>query len=120
MEKVQRKSAETAISGIFPAFSAKKKCSEILDSAKFWTLLIRVFVQKLKKMSRKCQKNRFFRHISGIFGRKKTCSKIGLPHILGITILHQCAKFHEKTIKCSSRNSKSTSFLAKIGCSGNF
>ena len=34
----------------------------------------------------------YFRH----FRPKKSFSKIGLPHILGIAILHQCAKFHEK------------------------
>ena len=41
-------------------------------------------------------KNRFFRHISGIFGRKNIFSKIRLHHILNIIILRQCAKFHEK------------------------
>ena len=41
-------------------------------------------------------KNRFFRHISGIFGRKKIFLKIGLRHILDIIILRQCTKFHEK------------------------
>ena len=99
-KKSKRKSAETAISGIFPAFSAGKKCSQKLDSTIFWGLLIRVFVQESGKtndeISRKCQKKRFFRHISGIFGPKKGFPKIGLPHILGIAILHQCAKFHEK------------------------
>ena len=39
----------------------------------------------------------YFRHISGIFGRKNIFfSKIGLRHILNIIILRQCAKFHEK------------------------
>ena len=35
---------------------------------------------------------------SGIFGRKKCFSKIGLHNILGIAILHHFAKFHEKII----------------------
>ena len=109
-EKVQSKSAETAISGVLPAFSAiiskiglghvlsiakthlwaksKKKIiaksrrnakrlvfpayfSQKLDSAIFWALLIRIFMQNLCKksektndeISRKCQKTGF----SGIF-----------------------------------------------------
>ena len=41
-------------------------------------------------------KNRFFRHISGIFGRKKMFFENRAPKILDIGILHQCAKFHEK------------------------
>ena len=41
-------------------------------------------------------KNRFFRHISGIFGQKIFFSKIGLHHILGIAILHLCAKNKKK------------------------
>ena len=67
-EKVRWKSAKTAISGIFPAFSAGKI--------------------------------RF--------------SKIELRNILGIAILHQCAKFHEKNIKYSSRNTRNTVFPVKI------
>ena len=42
-------------------------------------------------------KSRFFQHISSIFDRRILFSKIGLCHILGIAILHQCAKFHEKS-----------------------
>ena len=37
-------------------------------------------------------KNWVFRHISGIFGRKTFFPAIGLRHILGIAILHLCAK----------------------------
>ena len=46
-------------------------------------------------------KNRFFRHISGIFGRKIFFSKIGLRHILGIAILHLCAKNQKKLMSRS-------------------
>ena len=90
------KSAKTAISGIFPPFSARKNSFLKSDSAMFRVLLIRIFVQKIwKKLtikSRENSKNRFFRH----FGPKISFSKIGLRHIFGITILHQFAKFHVK------------------------
>ena len=46
-------------------------------------------------------KNRVFRHISGIFGRKKFFPEIGLRHILGIAILHLCAKNHKKLMSQS-------------------
>ena len=41
-------------------------------------------------------KNRFSRHISGIFGQKKSFYKIELRHFLGIAILHLCAKNQQK------------------------
>ena len=46
--------------------------------------------------SRENAKKLVFRHISGIFGRKKCFSKVGLCHISGIAILHQCAHFMKK------------------------
>ena len=48
-EKVRTKSAKTAISGIFPEFSAEKKFSQKSDSAMLWVLLICIFVQKIGK-----------------------------------------------------------------------
>ena len=42
---------------------------------------------------------------------KKSFSKIGLPHILGIAILHQCAKFHEK-IKSAAREIQEIPFFS--------
>ena len=42
-------------------------------------------------------KNRFFRHISGFFGREILFLKIEFQHILGIAILHLCAKNKKKT-----------------------
>ena len=60
-------------------------------------------------------KDRFFRDISGPGDRKIFFSKIWLRHILGIIILRQCTKFHEK-ISSTAR----TVFPAKIGCSGDF
>ena len=41
-------------------------------------------------------KNRFSRHISSIFGRKKSFYKVRLRHFLGIAILHLCAKNQQK------------------------
>ena len=53
------------------------------------------FQRFLMIKSRANPKNRFFRHIPGSSGRKKVFLKIGLRHILGIAILHHCAKNHE-------------------------
>ena len=47
-EKVRTKSAKTGISGIFPAFLTGKKFSQKSDSAIFWALSIRIFVQKIQ------------------------------------------------------------------------
>ena len=55
-------------------------------------------------------KNSDFRH----FGRKKNFSKIGLGHVLGITITHLCAKNQKKLMmKCSRK-------CQKTGISGIF
>ena len=51
--------------------------------------------------SRENAQNRFFRHISGIFGRKNFFPKIGLRHILGVAILHLCAKKQKKLMSQS-------------------
>ena len=67
-EKIQWKSAKTAISGIFPSFSTGKNFPCKSNSAIFWALLIRIFEEKIRK--KLMMKSRFFRHISGIFSRK--------------------------------------------------
>ena len=46
-------------------------------------------------------KNRFSRHISSIFGRKKSFYKVGLRHFVGIAILHLCAKNQQKIMSQS-------------------
>ena len=62
--------------------------------------------------SRENAKKPGFSGIFPAFSAGKICfSKIGHRHILGIAILHQCAKFHEKFF---------FAFPAKIGCSGDF
>ena len=58
----------------------------------------------------------YFRH----FRPEKYIFQKSVSHILDNAILHQCAKFHEKNIKYSSRNSRNTVFPEKIGCSGDF
>ena len=102
-EKAQTKSAKTAISGIFPAFLAGKKFFSKIRLGHVLSIVNTRFCAKKSektngKISRKCQKTGF----SGIFptfSAGKICfSKIGLGHILDITILHQCAKFHEKIL----------------------
>ena len=103
VEKVQRKSAETAISGIFPAFSAGKRffskigLSHILGIAN-----TRLCAKNQEKQMMKSRENAkkpvfpaYFRH----FRPKKYVfrkSGSGQSLILDIAILHQCAKFHEK------------------------
>ena len=42
-------------------------------------------------------KNRFFSHISGIFGRKQIFSKTGLGHVMSIANMHLCAKKWKKS-----------------------
>ena len=85
------------ISGIF---SRKKKISQKLDSAIFWTLLIRSLSKKSEisnnEIPRKCQKTVFSGIFPAFLAGKICFSKTGLGHILDIAVLHQCAKFHEK------------------------
>ena len=72
----------------------------------FWPLLIRIFMQKIRitndEISRKCQETGF----SSVFlafsaGKIFFFSKIGLRHILGITIFHLCAKNQKKLMRQS-------------------
>ena len=59
-----------------------------------------VFVWKDNKIQgkslMKISKNGDFWHISGIFGRKKFFSKIGLGHVMSIANMHLCAKNWKK------------------------
>ena len=109
---VRKKSEQNLQKRRFPAYFRHFRPINIFfqksDSATFWALWVRIFVQKsgktIDEISRKCQKTGF----SGIFpafsAGKKCFSKIGLCHILGIANLQQCAKlpitfFWEKTKK---------------------
>ena len=65
-------------------------------------------------------KNRFFRHISGIFGRKKIFFENRNPSHFGHYHFASVCKISWKNIKHSSRYSRFTVFPAKIGCSGDF
>ena len=106
-KKPQTKSAKTAISGIFPVFSAGKKffskirLGHILGIAK--THLCAKNQKKLMMKSRENAKKpvfpAYFRHFRP---EKKFFSKIGLRHILAITILHLCAK-NQKNLMSRSR-----------------
>ena len=73
----------------------------------FWALLMRIFVQKIRKtndeISRKCQKTGFFGIFPAFSAGKIFFPKIGLRHILGIAILHLCAKNQKKTNEPISR-----------------
>ena len=85
--KVRTKSAKTAISGIFPAFSAGKKffskigLGHIMGIAN--THLCAKNQKKLMKESRENVKKLGFRHISGIFDRKKIFSGNQAPSYFG-------------------------------------
>ena len=53
--------------------------------------------------SREMAKNQFFRHISGIFGRKNTFFKNQARSHFGIAILHLCAKNQQKLMSQSRK-----------------
>ena len=57
-------------------------------------------------------KNGDFRHISGIFGRKKLFSKIEIGHFLGIVNTHLCAKNWKKLMMKSREMDKKPVFPA--------
>ena len=64
-------------------------------------------------------KNDDFWYISGIFGRKKIFSKIGLSQVLGIPNMHLCAKNQKKLMMKSQENAKNQvypAFLAGKKC----
>ena len=62
------------------------------------------------EISRKCQKTGLF----PAFSAGKICfSKIVLGYILDIAILHQCAKFHEKTLSTAREIQEITFFRQK-------
>ena len=77
-----------------------------------------------KKLMMISQKNAKKNGFSGLFPAflvgKLTFSKIELRHILGIAILHQYAKFHEKMSTTAREIQEIPVFPAKIGCSGDF
>ena len=96
-EKVQRKVAKTAISGIFPAFSTG---TEFFSKIGFNHVLSIVNAhlygknqKKLMMKSREMAKKPVF---PAFLAGKIHFLKIGFGQILDIGILHQCAKFHEK------------------------
>ena len=81
----------------------------------FWALLCKTHLwaisqKRIMTKSRGNANNWFFRHISGIFGRKKIFSKIGLSHIFGIANTRLCAKNQEKQIMKSRENAKKPVF----------
>ena len=101
---------------VFPAyfrhFWPEKNFSQKLDLAIFWALLIRVFVQKIRKNKRwnleKMLKNRFFRHISGTFGRKKKFFENRSPSYFRYCHFASLYKISWKNIKYSSRTPRNT------------
>ena len=85
----------------FQYFQPGKNFSQKSDSAMFWALLIRIFVQKIRKNQwwnlEKMPKNRFFRHISGIFGRKIFFFKNRAPSLFGHCHFGSLCQKSEKT-----------------------
>ena len=101
------KSANTAISGIFPAFSAGKKFSSKNGLSYVWSIanthLHAKNQKKLSMKSRKMPKNRFFRHISGIFGRKNYFFENQAPSHFGHCHFASLCQKSEKTNEPISR-----------------
>ena len=103
-EKVRTKSAKTAISGIFPAFSAGKEFFSKIRLGHVLSIAnAHLNGKNQKKIMMKSRENAqklvfpaYFRHF-----RPEFFLKIGLRHILGITILHLCAKNQEKLMSQS-------------------
>ena len=61
-----------------------------------------LFTEKTNdKFSRKVQKTQILGHFGPKFAQKNFFSKIGLRHILGIAILHHCAKNQKKLMSRS-------------------
>ena len=79
------------ISGIFGRKNLKNRTRPYFGHC-YYAFLNKESVKTNDEISRKCQKPVF-----PAFSAGKVCQlKIGLCHFLGIGILHQCAKFHEK------------------------
>ena len=103
VEQVQRKTAETAFPAYFRHFRPEKNFSQKSDSAILWAYasLCKKSEKTNDEISRKCQNTGF----SGIFpvfsAGKKFFPEIGLRHILGIAILHLCAKNQQKRMSQS-------------------
>ena len=99
--KVRTKSAKTAISGIFPVFSAGKNFLSKIELGHVMSIAnMHLCTKNWKKLMMKSQemakKPVFPAYFRNFRLEKIRFSKIGLGHILDIGILHQCAKFHEK------------------------
>ena len=105
VEKTQRKSEKTVISGICPAFSAGIKFFSKIELCRVSSIVnAHLFAKNQKKLMinlKKMPKTGF----SGIFlvfsAGKIFFSKIGLHHISGIAILHLCAKNQKKLMRRS-------------------
>ena len=99
--KVRTKSAKMAISGKFPAFSAGKKFFSRIGLGHVMGIAIRIFVQKnQKKLMMKSRVNAQkpgFRHISGIFGRKKIFFENRAPSLFGHCPFAPLCQKSEKT-----------------------
>ena len=111
-----RKSKENLQKRQLQAFSAEKKSPQKLDSAIFWALLIRVFVQKIRRNKwwnlEKMPKTRF----SGIFpafSAEKIFFENWSPSYFRYCHFTSVCKIWWKNIKYSSRNSRNTVFPVK-------
>ena len=99
------KISKTAISGIFPAFSAGKKfflkigLCHVLAIANMHLCAKCQKTEKLEKMP----KNRFFRHISGIFGRERSFFENRAPSHFGHYYFASLCQKSEKTNEPISR-----------------
>ena len=101
-----RKCQKTGFSGIFPAFSAGKKLFSKIGLGHILSIPnTRLCAKNQEKLMMKSRENAQKPVFSGIIPAFSTgnefFSKIGLRHILGITILHLCAKNQQKLMSQS-------------------
>ena len=123
-EKSRTKSAKTAISGIFPAFSAGKKFFSKIGLGHVLNIMnTHLCAKNQKKLMIKSRENAkkpvfpaYFRH----FRPEKNFFEHRAPSHFRYYYFASVCKISWKNIKYSSRNSRNTVFPAKIGCSGDF
>ena len=97
IEKVQWKCAKTAISGVFPVFSAGKKIFSKIGLGHILGIInTHLWAKNQKKLMMKSRENAKKPVFPAFSAGKIHFSKIGHGHILDNAILHQCAKFHEE------------------------
>ena len=101
-EKVRTKSAKSAISGIFPAFSAGKKFFSKIGLGHVLSIAnAHLYGENQKKVMMKSRENAKKPVFPAFSAGNEFFPEIGLRHILGIAILRLCAKNRQKLMSQS-------------------